>query len=75
MDQHLDSALPAGLLDDVKQTLLDAIAAAAQQTLPLFRTALTVDNKRLEGFDPVTEADRGAERAIRAVMGSGGRGG
>ncbi|KKB86850.1 hypothetical protein VW29_00070 [Devosia limi DSM 17137] len=37
-------------------------------TLPLFRTTLAVDNKYTIGFDPVTEADRGAETAIRAVI-------
>src|SRR5690606_27434044 len=44
-------------------------AAAAAQTLPRFRTAgLTSDNKYEIGFDPVTEADREAERAIRALI-------
>lgn len=55
--------------DRVAQTLLDAAEAAAKQTLPLFRTPLAIDNKLAEGFDPVTEADRGAETAIRAVIG------
>ena len=39
-------------------------AAAAAETLPRFRTATAVANKRAGGFDPVTEADREAERAI-----------
>lgn len=44
-------------------------AAAAAQTLPRFRTAgLTSENKYETGFDPVTEADREAERAIRALI-------
>ena len=42
--------------------------AAAQETLPLFRQAPRVDNKHNDGFDPVTEADRNAEKAIRQVI-------
>jgi histidinol phosphatase-like enzyme (inositol monophosphatase family) len=42
--------------------------AAAEATLPFFRTAMTIDNKLEGGFDPVTEADKGAERAIRALI-------
>lgn len=43
-------------------------AAAAEQTLPRFRSAVAVDNKLASGFDPVTEADREAENAIRAAI-------
>ncbi|MGL4405677.1 MAG: histidinol-phosphatase [Notoacmeibacter sp.] len=43
-------------------------AASAAATLPYFRTALDVDNKLAAGFDPVTEADKSAERAIRALI-------
>ncbi|WP_174802137.1 histidinol-phosphatase [Martelella limonii] len=46
-------------------TLADAAAA---QTLPRFRAGVGVDNKLDRGFDPVTEADRAAERAIRALI-------
>jgi histidinol phosphatase-like enzyme (inositol monophosphatase family) len=52
----------------IETTLLAAADAAAARTLPLFRTDLGIDNKLLSGFDPVTEADRGAETAIRAVI-------
>ncbi len=44
-------------------------AAAAAETLPRFRSGLDVDNKLAGGFDPVTEGDRAAERAIRALIG------
>lgn len=44
-------------------------AAAAAETLPRFRTSGAVSNKLAQGFDPVTEADREAERAIRALIG------
>jgi myo-inositol-1(or 4)-monophosphatase len=47
----------------------DAIAeVAAAETLPRFRMPFTVDNKQTTGFDPVTEADREAERAIRSII-------
>ncbi len=50
---------------------LDLAAAAAMASLPLFRLkGLGEDNKlaHLSRFDPVTEADKGAERAIRALI-------
>ncbi|MDP3524174.1 MAG: histidinol-phosphatase [Hoeflea sp.] len=47
----------------------DAIAdAAASETLPRFRMSVSVDNKLATGFDPVTEADQEAERAIRRLI-------
>jgi histidinol phosphatase-like enzyme (inositol monophosphatase family) len=54
-------------------TLLAAAHAAADAarfpTLDWFRSdRLTADNKRAGGFDPVTEADRAAERAIRETL-------
>ena len=42
--------------------------AAAAETLPRFRQQGAVSNKLKSGFDPVTEADREAEKAIRAVI-------
>jgi myo-inositol-1(or 4)-monophosphatase len=43
--------------------------AARHAILPLFRRAdLADDNKRLDGYDPVTEADRAAERAMRDIL-------
>lgn len=42
--------------------------AAAAMTLPLFRSKLGVINKLDAGFDPVTEADREAERVIRELI-------
>jgi len=56
------------MLPDI--AFFDAIAdAAAAETLPRFRMPVTIDNKHAEGFDPVTEADRAAEQAIRKVIG------
>lgn len=43
--------------------------AAREAILPLFRQpGLAAANKDAQGFDPVTEADRGAERAMRAIL-------
>ncbi len=42
--------------------------AASAETLPRFRTQGAIANKLASGFDPVTEADREAERAIRALI-------
>jgi len=48
---------------DFAHALADAAGAAA---LPFFRSELAIDNKASDGeFDPVTEADRQAEMAIR----------
>jgi histidinol phosphatase-like enzyme (inositol monophosphatase family) len=55
---------------DTLWRLAEALAdAAAERCLPLFRSAgLAADNKAASGFDPVTRADREAERAMRAVI-------
>ena len=45
--------------------LADAAGAAI---LPHFRKRGSVTNKSDDGFDPVTEADRGAEAAMRAMI-------
>ena len=68
-----DSALagPLGGLsaDLIRRTLLDAAEIAASKSLPRFRQPIAVDNKEAGGFDPVTDADREAELAIRALLG------
>lgn len=66
---HMNDNLLGGLDPAaVRKTLLDAADVAAAMTLPRFRTNLAVDNKWTEGFDPVTEADREAEWAIRELI-------
>jgi len=42
--------------------------AAREVILPLFRSGIASDNKDASGFDPVTQADRTAELAMRAVL-------
>ncbi len=42
--------------------------AASGETLPRFRRLSRVENKLSEGFDPVTQADRAAEKAMRQLI-------
>jgi myo-inositol-1(or 4)-monophosphatase len=52
------------------KAFVDELATVSGETiLPFFRTMLSVDNKAGQhGFDPVTAADRAAERAMRALI-------
>ena len=51
------------------RAFFDRLADAAKaETLPRFRMGILVTNKLDGGFDPVTEGDRGAETAIRALI-------
>jgi histidinol phosphatase-like enzyme (inositol monophosphatase family) len=51
------------------RAFFDSLAEAAKaETLPRFRVGASVVNKEQGGFDPVTEGDRGAETAIRAMI-------
>lgn len=59
--------------DMQKQQIFDTASAMADaaraKTLPLFRSKdLRPDNKLAAGFDPVTEADRESERAMRDIL-------
>lgn len=61
--------LPSDRLDELDAFLLELNSAAAGAILPLFRGDHGLINKQGPGaFDPVTEADKGAERAIRALI-------
>ena len=55
-------------LEELDAFLIELNAAAAGAILPLFRGDHGLENKFQHGFDPVTEADKGAERAIRALI-------
>lgn len=65
------------MIDDATIAFAHRLADAAGETIrPFFRQRIAIDDKGAgkEGaakgsiFDPVTEADKGAERAIRAVI-------
>ena len=51
-----------------KEFLFSLAAAAAAETMPRFRAGGAISNKLNSGFDPVTEADHAAEKAIRALI-------
>ncbi|MBV7378663.1 histidinol-phosphatase [Maritimibacter dapengensis] len=57
-------------LEDSLIATAHALADAARTAiLPHFRArGLAAENKLSEGFDPVTEADRAAEQAMRAIL-------
>jgi histidinol phosphatase-like enzyme (inositol monophosphatase family) len=53
----------------VSKDFLFALAqAASDETLPRFRQSGAIENKLQTGFDPVTEADKAAEHAIRKLI-------
>ncbi len=67
------STLPESLsgvsVETLKSFACELADAAAEVTLKYFRQKVDIDNKLGDsGFDPVTEADQGAERAIRALI-------
>lgn len=63
-----DMTLDLTAIDATAHRLADAARSAI---LPHFRTAaLDAENKDATGFDPVTVADRAAERAMRDILGA-----
>ena len=55
-------------LADLDRFLLELNARSSDVILPLFRRDHGLEDKGGEVFDPVTEADRGAEAAIRGLI-------
>jgi len=61
--------LSAERLVELDAFLVELNCAAGEAILPLFRAEHgLIDKGGVHGFDPVTEADKGAERAIRALI-------
>jgi histidinol phosphatase-like enzyme (inositol monophosphatase family) len=60
--------LDAARLADLDAFLLALNRASGELILPLFRAENGMVDKGLRDFDPVTEADKGAERVIRAMI-------
>ena len=61
--------LAPDLLEELDSFLVELNRAAGGVILPLFRADHgLVDKGGERGFDPVTDADKGAERAIRALI-------
>ncbi len=46
----------------------DLQARAREITLPLFRSPIEAENKASSGYDPVTQADKDAEQALREII-------
>lgn len=69
LNERLSEDTAAAALQASRLRSMHAAADAARvHTLAHFRTRLSVENKQSDGFDPVTAADRAAERAIREVL-------
>ena len=68
------ASLSPGKIEELTAFLHDLADRAATVTLPYFRAALSVDDKSLDqppdvfGYDPVTVADKAAEKAIREMI-------
>lgn len=61
-------SLDAARLAELDAFLLELNRASGEVILPLFRAEHGMVDKGAKGFDPVTEADKGAERALRALI-------
>ncbi|MSR14976.1 MAG: histidinol-phosphatase [Gammaproteobacteria bacterium] len=57
-----------GFATEVGDFFAELARLAGEAVLPYFHTALEVDNKAREGFDPVTAADRAAEQSLRSAI-------
>lgn len=55
-------------LDHIAEFALDLALAAREETLPRWADRCVAENKGTDAFDPVTEADREAERVMRALV-------
>lgn len=60
--------LPAPLRAALIEAANRLADAAREPTLRHFRTGLAAESKESARFDPVTEADRASERAMRAIL-------
>ena len=69
----MSALLSDDVLEDLEAFAVELAAAAGRVALPLFRAGGAVEDKNAaehagRGFDPVTEADRGGEAAIRRAI-------
>ena len=55
-------------IEDLTKFTLELAAASAKIILPQFRKNIPIDVKAAKEWDPVTEADRSAERMIREMI-------
>jgi histidinol phosphatase-like enzyme (inositol monophosphatase family) len=65
----MPETLQPARIDELEALLIELNAASAEAILPLFRVENGLVDKGPDGFfDPVTEADKGAEAAIRKLV-------
>ena len=65
----MTAALSFSEIEDLKTFATELADESGRVILPFFRQTLSVENKLAnQGFDPVTQADRDAELAIRALI-------
>ncbi len=68
-NRQTEESLAPGRIEEYATFARRLATVAAKETLPRFRAPMAIENKdRKAGFDPVTEADREAERAMRALI-------
>jgi myo-inositol-1(or 4)-monophosphatase len=61
-------ALTPDTLEELRRFAFDLADASAKAIQPWFRSTLAVDDKGGRVYDPVTEGDRAAERAMRELI-------
>jgi len=67
--ERIAAGISADIADQIVATAHRLADAARIETLRLFRSPdLHPQNKAQKGFDPVTDADRASERAMRAIL-------
>ncbi|WP_108880863.1 inositol monophosphatase family protein [Anderseniella sp. Alg231-50] len=64
----LDEAPAGGSTEAFLAFAVELAQATGPIALPMYRTAMAVDNKQADGFDPVTQADRAAEEVMRTMI-------
>ena len=62
------STHPTAEITELTAFAITLAQVSGEAIMPHFRQPLSVDNKLAEGWDPVTEGDRAAERMIRALI-------
>lgn len=68
-NQYSSAYLPQDLSEkEIHSFLLELSQVAQNITLGYFRNSVEIENKLQQGFDPVTAADREAEKAIREMI-------
>ncbi|MTH79282.1 inositol monophosphatase family protein [Paracoccus aestuariivivens] len=71
VDATVRPTIPVETIDQIVATAHRLADAARTETLRLFRSPeLSPINKATTGFDPVTEADKASERAMRTILGA-----